>query len=45
MILRICSKMHQDPAWRLLEKETFGEEDLNVIAASVKENFSEGNAQ
>jgi cell division protease FtsH len=44
-ILRICSATHQDSAQRLLEKETFGEEDLNVIAASVKEKFNEGTAQ
>jgi len=36
-ILRSCARAHQESAQRLLDKETFGEEDLAPIRAAVIE--------
>ncbi len=36
-ILQNCATVHKDSAQRLLDKETFGEDDLAPIRAAVKE--------
>ncbi len=40
-ILRACATIHRDSARRLLEKETFGEDDLAPIRAVVRESVEQ----